>query len=79
MELVCLLTPLTSEQYENWRNEFLATHAAPAAGTKKKRKKVKGAAENDEPVVPPGLFEALHADTGKLQAAAGISRPARRS
>jgi CRISPR-associated protein Csb2 len=68
-ELVRLLAPLTSEQYGTWRTEFLATKAAPTAATKRKRKKIKGDAGNDEPVVPTDLFESLHADTGKLQAA----------
>ena len=68
-QLVRLIAPLTPEQYGAWRSEFLATNAPPAADTTKKRKKVKGDAAKNEPLVPSDLFEALHADTGKLQAA----------
>jgi len=62
-ELVRLLAPMNPAAYEQWRSEFTATALAalgskPTAAQKKKL-----------PVVPPDLFEALHADTGELQAA----------
>ncbi len=68
-ELVRLLAPMTSEQYEVWRAEFLAADSIPVDDKKKKGKKTNVNGEDEKSVVPPDLFEALHADTGKLQAA----------
>lgn len=59
-ELVRLLVPMSPDAYAQWRLDFPATHAAPTKGTKKK---------TADQAVPPDLFAALHADTGKLQAA----------
>jgi len=68
-ELVRLLSPLPHEQYSTWRNEFLATNAVPTADSMKKPKKGSRRTGKHEPAVPADLFEALHADTGKLQSA----------
>lgn len=62
-ELVRLLAPLTVAGYADWRSKFMARAEAalgpkPTAAQKKKL-----------PRLPDELFDALHADTGELQAA----------
>ena len=69
-ELVRLLAPMSPDAYLKWREEFLKTYKQPSAGSKKKTsKKAKAEDVPEESIVPPDLFKALHADTGKLQAA----------
>jgi len=68
-ELVRLLAPMTPERYEVWRDEFLAANLTPVDDKKKKGKKAKAEGANEDSIVPRDLFEALHADTGELQAA----------
>ena len=68
-ELVRLLAPMSPDAYLKWREEFLKTYKQPSAGSKKKTsKKAKAEDVPEESIVPPDLFKALHADTGKLQA-----------
>jgi len=68
-ELVRLLAPMSPDAYLKWREEFLKTYKQPSAGSKKKTsKKAKTEDMPEESIVPPDLFKALHADTGKLQA-----------
>ena len=57
-ELVRVLCPEESTEYAHWRNDF----ASKQVGEGKKTRK-----SGDE--LPADLFDALHADTGKLQAA----------
>ena len=65
-ELVRLLAPMLPASYESWRSDFLAKNPPSTKGKKKSAKK----ADDDEgSPVPDGLFIALHADTGDLQAA----------
>lgn len=61
-ELVRTLVPMGDEAYSNWRAE-ISEKSAKAEGPRKKSKKTEGAH------VPKDIFEALHADTGELQAA----------
>lgn len=68
-ELVRLLAPMTQDLYEVWRGEFIAANPTPADEKKKKGKKAKSDGADEESIVPPNLFKALHADTGELQAA----------
>lgn len=62
-ELIRLMAPMASQDYDAWRVQFLGATEVPAGGKKTKKKKAKG------PEVPDDLFAALHADTGELQAA----------
>jgi CRISPR-associated protein Csb2 len=67
-DLVRLLVPLPTADYETWRAEFLSKNPSPetpkkTTGKKVPPKKVKG------PEVPIDLFTALHANTGELQTA----------
>jgi CRISPR-associated protein Csb2 len=66
-ELVRVLVPQSDEAFQQWRATLAATAAPTAAAPKAKAKK--GARENAGPKLPADLFEALHADTGDLQAA----------
>lgn len=68
-ELVRLLAPKNPEDYLKWREEFLKSHTPPTGGKKKAARKPKAVETPEEPIVPPDMFTALHADTGKLQAA----------
>ncbi|HEV2455341.1 MAG TPA: type I-U CRISPR-associated protein Csb2, partial [Verrucomicrobiae bacterium] len=68
-ELVRLLAPKNPEEYLKWRDEFLKSHTPPTGGKKKAARKPKAVETPEEPIVPPDLFAAVHADTGKLQAA----------
>lgn len=63
-ELVRLLTAVTPSDYERWRAEFLASQPA-SEGKKNSPKKAKA----PKTEIPDDLFNALHADTGGLQAA----------
>ena len=62
-ELVRLLAPLTAADYADWRCDFMAKAEATLGPkpTAAQRKKL--------PSLPTELFDALHADTGDLQAA----------
>lgn len=76
-ELVRVLTPQNETTFQQWR-ATLAPAAAPAeAAPKSKPKKVtkKNAATKK---LPADLFEALHADTGDLQAAGWTLPPGSR-
>jgi len=66
-ELVRLLVPQSEAAFQQWR-ATLAPTAAPAE-TASKSKPKKAAKKNAGPKLPAGIFEALHADTGDLQAA----------
>jgi CRISPR-associated protein Csb2 len=68
-ELVRLLAPKSPEDYFKWREAFLKTHTPSADSKKKTTRKPKAVETPEESVVPPNMFAALHADTGKLQAA----------
>jgi CRISPR-associated protein Csb2 len=69
-EIVRLLAPMSADIYEDWRMERLATsQESTKKGGKKRSSKKAGAA-----ALPTDVFEALHADTGELQAA-GWSLP----
>lgn len=63
-ELVRLLAPMSTEAYKAWLSAF-KTPSEPSQ-TDKKGKSKKTTPKQD---VPDDLFEALHADTGALQAA----------
>jgi CRISPR-associated protein Csb2 len=62
-ELVPLLAAMEADAYETWRSDFSgkALEALGPKPTTAQKKKL--------PQVPDGLFAALHADTGDLQAA----------
>ena len=69
-EIVRLLAPMSTEVYESWRMERSATSQESAEkGGKKRSSKKTGAV-----ALPADVFDALHTDTGKLQAA-GWSLP----
>jgi len=68
-ELVRLLTPLPAGDYEKWRAEFLLKNPAPEEIPKKTAGKKNSPKKSQGTEVPMDLFAALHADTGKLQAA----------
>ncbi|MBN2508124.1 MAG: type I-U CRISPR-associated protein Cas5/Cas6 [Verrucomicrobia bacterium] len=72
-ELVRLLCPLSASDYEAWSTKQAA--AQPQSAAKGRRKKAKPSA--DAPL-PADLFEALHADTGNLQAAGWTLPPGSR-
>lgn len=63
-ELVRVLTPMPTDSYQKWREEFLTKNGAPAKATGKKKTKKSASLEP-----PEDLFAALHADTGELQSA----------
>ncbi len=71
-ELVRLLVPQSDEAFQQWRATPAATSAPADAAPKPKAKKA--ARKSAGPKLPSDLFEALHADTGDLQAA-GWSLP----
>jgi CRISPR-associated protein Csb2 len=67
-ELVRLLSPVPSTEYDKWRIDFLAkTGSSPEASGKATKKTSTKKTKGLE--VPPDLFSALEADTGTLQAA----------
>lgn len=68
-ELVRLLAPMSPEDYLKWREGFLKTQPLLADSKKKVSKKSKAVETPEESIVPPDMFAALHADTGKLQTA----------
>ncbi|HVY71733.1 MAG TPA: type I-U CRISPR-associated protein Csb2, partial [Verrucomicrobiae bacterium] len=65
-ELVRLLAPMTSGEYDAWQKDFHSNNPPPSTGKKKAGKKAK---DEDGTRVPKDLFAALHADTGDLQVA----------
>lgn len=69
-EIVRLLASMSADVYQNWRAERLATSQETAAKGGKKRSSKKTAPT----ALPADVFDAMHADTGKLQAA-GWSLP----
>lgn len=71
-ELVRLLVPQSDEAFHQWR-AAQATSSAPTDATPKPKAN-KAARESAGSKLPTDLFEALHADTGDLQAA-GWSLP----
>jgi len=72
-ELVRLLAAQSNEAFHQWRATLAATAAPANAAPKAKAKKA--ARKNVGPKLPADLFEALHADTGDLQAAGWILPP----
>jgi len=68
-EIVRLLAPMPPDDYEKWRAERVAQSGAKKSVVKGKKRAAKKT--ND---LPADIFEALHADTGKLQTA-GWSLP----
>jgi len=66
-EIVRLLVPQSDEAFQQWRATLAASSAPADAAPKPKAKKA--ARKNAGPKLPTDLFEALHADTGDLQAA----------
>jgi CRISPR-associated protein Csb2 len=75
-ELVRLLVPQTAEAFQEWRATLAATSAPADAAPKPKAKKA--ARKSAGPKLPTDLFEALHADTGDLQAAGWTLPPGAR-
>ena len=75
-ELVRLLVPQSDEAFQQWRATLAAT-PAPADATPKPKAK-KAARKSAGPKLPTDLFEALHADTGALQAAGWTLPPGAR-
>lgn len=65
-EIVRLLTPLSPAEYVAWRDGYLAAAGQTSPATPGPRAKAAGKKPRG-PVLPSGLFEALHADTGALQ------------
>ncbi len=69
-ELVRLLAPMSATDYAKWHDEFLGARKPPEEAIMKAGKKAgKKAKSLEVPIVPKDLFDALHADTGQLQAA----------
>ena len=66
-ELVRVLAPRNEADFQRWR-ATLAPAAAPAEAAPQAKSK-KTTKKNAGPKLPADLFEALHADTGDLQAA----------
>ena len=75
-ELVRVLVPQSDAAFQQWRTTVSPTTAPTAAGPKSKPKKA--TKKNTAPTLPVGLFEALHADTGDLQAAGWTLPPGSR-
>ena len=75
-ELVRLLVPQSDEAFQQWRATLAATSAPADAAPKPKAKKA--ARKSAGPKLPTDLFEALHADTGDLQAAGWTLPPGAR-
>ena len=65
-ELVRVLAPQSEEAFQAWRATLATTSAAADDPAQPKTKKV--GRRNAGPKLPTDIFEALHADTGDLQA-----------
>ena len=75
-ELIRLLAPQSDEAFQQWRAALAATDAPAVTAPKPKAKKA--AKKSAGPRLPADLFEALHADTGDLQAAGWTLPPGAR-
>ncbi len=66
-ELVRVLAPQCAEAFQRWRDGLAAASPPPAAAPRARARKAARASAG--PKLPADLFDALHADTGDLQAA----------
>lgn len=70
-ELVRVIAPMLPDEYRSWRDGYETALAANAPTTDKK---TKGKTRATSTALPPGIFEALLADTGDLKRA-GWNQP----
>jgi CRISPR-associated protein Csb2 len=68
-EIVRLLASITPDDYANWRAERLSTSQNASGKSAARTSKKRAAKESESDALPADVFEALHADTGDLQAA----------